>query len=86
MKQMSHSIKLNNGLLSIDGGVSYSGVSIEMVQNIREMLVVLSSLLQALEGTAALEIPEVEIEYSKAQSLLKFLRATRVGTAPNTGE
>jgi hypothetical protein len=80
---MKHNITLANGLLSVEGGVSYSGVSIEMVMNIREMLITLSSLLQSMEGTAALDIPEIEIEYSKAQSLLKYLRATRKGTAPN---
>lgn len=74
---LMHKITLVNGLLSVEGGVSMSGVSLEMITCLRELLATTSSLCKAIEGTAALDIPEIEIEYHKAQSLLKYLRESK---------
>jgi hypothetical protein len=72
-----HKITLVDGLLSIEGGMSMSGVTIEMIKNLREVLSTLSALCAALDGTPALEIPEVEVKYHQAQCLLKYLRESK---------
>lgn len=82
---MKHSITITNGLLSIENGMSFAGVSLEMVESLVATLTIMSSLVSSLEGTAALEIPEVEVEYSKALSHLKYLRTSRKNLATNQG-
>ena len=74
---MMHRITLANGLLSIEGGVSMSGVSVEMIVSLRELLATTSELLNVLEGKEILKDPEVEVVYHRAQSLLKYLRESK---------
>ena len=74
---MMHRITLANGLLSIEGGVSMSGVSLEMIVSLRELLATTSELLNVLEGKEILKDPEVEVVYHRAQSLLKYLRESK---------
>lgn len=72
-----HRITLANGLLSVEGGVSMSGVSLEMIVSLRELLATTSELLNALEGKEILKDHEVEVVYHRAQSLLKYLRESK---------
>lgn len=72
-----HRITLANGLLSVEGGVSMSGVSLEMIVSLRELLATTSELLNTLEGKEILKDPEVEVVYHRAQSLLKYLRESK---------
>jgi hypothetical protein len=72
-----YKLTLCNGLLTIEGGVAMSGVSIDMVKNLREVFMCLSTLVNSLEGKEALQDPEIEVEYSKARCLMAYLRKTR---------
>lgn len=72
-----HRITLANGLLSVEGGVSMSGVSLEMIVSLRELLALTSELLNTLEGKEILKDPEVEVVYHRAQVLLKYLRESK---------
>jgi hypothetical protein len=64
---------VKGGLLTVEGGVSMSGVTLDMVTNLRETYATLKSLVLSLEGTEALNIPEIEAEYHKAQALIKYI-------------
>lgn len=73
-----YQMRLVNGLLVIEEGLSMSGVSIDMVKNLREVYMTLSTLTQALDGKEILKLdPEVEVEHHKARCLLAYLRKTR---------
>jgi hypothetical protein len=73
-----YDLRLRNGLLSIEGGLSMSGVSIDMVKNLREVFMCLSTLVGSLEGKEILkEDSEIGVEWAKSNSLLKYLRKTR---------
>lgn len=74
---MMHRITLANGLLTVEGGVSMSGVSLEMITSLRELLFTTSELLNTLEGKEILKDPEVEPVYHRAQVLLKYLRESK---------
>jgi hypothetical protein len=68
-----HHLTVHKGLLTIEGGISMSGVTLDMVVNLRETYAVLGSLVRSLEGTDALQIEEVGIEYHKAKALVDYL-------------
>ena len=72
-----HKITLAHGLLSVEGGVSISGVSLEMVVSLRDLLMTTSELLSVLEGKEILQDPEVEAVYHRANALLKYLRESK---------
>ncbi len=72
-----HKFSLINGLLSEEGGVSMSGVSREMILNLRELLQTLSALCEALKGSDALKDPDIEPVYHRAEILLKYLRESK---------
>lgn len=76
MQQM-HRITLAKGLLTVEGGVSMSGVSLEMIVSLRELLATTSELLRVLEGSEAIKDPEIECVYHRAQILLKYLRESK---------
>lgn len=73
---MLHHITINDGMLCVDGGVSLSGVTIDMVTNLRGIFVVLSELCEALNASDNLS-EEVQMKLHEANSLLEYLRTTR---------
>jgi hypothetical protein len=72
---MIHHITIADGMLCVDGGVSLTGVSIDMVTNLRSVFVALSELCESLDGV---ELPEeAAFKLHAANSILNYLRATR---------
>lgn len=73
---MIHQITIKDGMLCVDGGVSLTGISIDMVTNLRGVFMALSELCEALNGMEDLP-DDVAMKLHAANSLLNYLRATR---------
>jgi hypothetical protein len=74
---VKHTITVIDGMLTVEGGVTIGGVTIDMVTSIRDVLISMSDLCKALDGHAALEDLAIQAEYKKAVALLKYLRDSK---------
>ena len=73
---MKHDMTLVDGLLVVEGGVSITGVTIDMITNLREVYLSLSGLCEVLDKCEGLD-EETKFKHEHAKSLLKYLRASK---------
>lgn len=71
-----HNIVVADGLPVVEGGVSITGVTIDMITNLREVYLSLSGLCEALDKCEGLD-EDVSIKHEQSKALLKYLRASK---------
>jgi len=81
---MRHNVTVIDGLLSVEGGVTVGGVTIDMVTSVRDLCLAMASLCRSLEGTPAMEDPNIAGEYSQCMAMLAYLRSSKNFEAKET--